>query len=196
MLFRSLSSPRSQADPPGYCIPLAPKYLLEGATNKGDQLDFLAMINTVNESQTEFVSDIVAKALPGSRVGILGLSYKRNLKVHVLSPSLPLAKSLQQKKKEVLIHDPFYSADEVKQIASVETFNYPGDLKTFDAIIVAVPHSEYTETPVPILTRSLRRGTLVIDAEGAWDSYRHFFKKRGIDYRRVGDAGWASTKLN
>src|SRR5438309_2663249 len=108
----------------GYCIPLAPKYLLEGATNKGNQLDFLAMINTINESQTDFVSDLVAKALPGSKVGILGLSYKRNLKVHVLSPSLSLAEGLQKKGKEVLIHDPFYSADEVKQIAGVETFNY------------------------------------------------------------------------
>jgi nucleotide sugar dehydrogenase len=178
----------------GYCIPLAPKYLLEGATNKGDQLDFLAMINTINESQTDFVSNVVAKALPGSRVGILGMSYKRNLKVHVLSPSLALAKSLQRKKKEVLIHDPFYSADEIKQIAGVETFSYPKDLKTLDAIIVAVPHSEYTETPVPILTKSVRRGVLVIDAEGAWDSYRHFFNKKGIDYRRIGDAEWANPK--
>jgi nucleotide sugar dehydrogenase len=180
----------------GYCIPLAPKYLLEGASNKGNQLDFLAMINTVNESQTDFVADLVARALPGSRVGILGLSYKRNLKVHVLSPSLPLARRLQQKGKEVLIHDPFYSADEIKQISRVETFIYPNDLTNFDAVIVAVPHSEYTETPVPTLTRSLRRETLVIDAEGAWDSYRQFFKKKGIDYRRVGDAGWASPKLN
>src|SRR5438093_11198813 len=102
------------------------------------------MINTINESQTSFVSDIVAKALPGSKVGILGMSYKRNLKVHVLSPSLPLAKRLQLKKKEVLIHDPFYSADEVKRIAGVETFCYQRDLKTVDATIVAVPQSEYT----------------------------------------------------
>jgi len=136
----------------GYCIPLAPKYLLEGATNKGDQLDFLAMINTVNESQTDFVGEIVAKALHSSKVGILGLSYKRNLKVHVLSPTVPLAKRLQRKRKEVLIQDPYYSAEEVKQIAGVETFSYPGDLKTLDAIIVAVPHSEYTETPLPMLT--------------------------------------------
>src|SRR2546428_539333 len=162
----------------GYCISLAPKYLLEGATNKGNQLDFLAMINTINESQTDFVSDVVARALPGSRVGILGLSYKRNLKVHVLSPSLPLAKRLQQSKKEVLIHDPFYSADEVKKIASVASFDYPNDLRNFDAVIVAVPHSEYTETPLPTLIRVLRGGTLVIDAEAAWDSYRHFFKKK------------------
>src|SRR5207249_9658899 len=117
-----------------------------------DQLDFLAMINTVNESQTDFVGEIVAKALHSSKVGILGLSYKRNLKVHVLSPTVPLAKRLQRKRKEVLIQDPYYSAEEVKQIAGVETFSYPGDLKTLDAIIVAVPHSEYTETPLPMLT--------------------------------------------
>ena len=94
------------------------------------------------------------------------------------------------------MHDPFYSADEIKKIASVASFDYPNDLRNFDAVIVAVPHSEYTETPLPTLIRVLRGGTLVIDAEGAWDSYRHFFKKKGIDYRRVGDAGWASSKLN
>jgi len=35
----------------GYCIPLAPKYLLEGASNKGNQLDFLAMRNDYMHSR-------------------------------------------------------------------------------------------------------------------------------------------------
>ncbi len=180
----------------GYCIPLAPKYLLEGATNKGNHLDLLAMISAINESQTDFVGDLVANLLPRSVVGILGLSYKRNLKVHVLSPALSLAKRLRRRKKEVLIHDPLYSADEIRRITGMGSFSYPKDLAKLDSIIVAVPHSQYVETPMPALTKSIRKGTLVFDAEGAWESYRHFFRENGIDYRRVGDAGWAIQKPN
>src|SRR5207245_8180741 len=51
----------------GYCIPLAPKYLMEGASNKGNQLDFLAMINTVNESQTDFVARSLLRHCPVPR---------------------------------------------------------------------------------------------------------------------------------
>jgi len=58
--------------------------------------------------------------------------------------------------------------------------------------VVSVPHSDYTETPVPTLLTSIRSGTLVLDAEGA-ESYREFFRQKRIDYRKIGDAGWAVT---
>src|SRR3989441_8553008 len=177
----------------GYCIPLAPEYLIEGARTKGEHIDLLSAINEVNRGQTRFVGELIAKNLPGSSVGILGLSYKRNLKVHVLSPSLALIDTLKRAGKEVFMHDPFYSAEEIQRIAKVGTFEYPGDLRKFDGVVVSVPHSDYTETPVPALLRSIRSGTLILDAEGAWESYREFFRQKRIDYRKIGDAGWAVT---
>jgi len=175
----------------GYCIPLAPEYLIEGSRNKGEHTDLLSQINEVNRSQTRFVGELIAKSLSGSSVGILGLSYKRNLKVHVLSPTIMLAEVLKKAGKEVLIQDPFYSVKEIEDIAGVGTFNYPADLRKFDSVVVSVPHLEYTETPVPALLKSIRRGTFVLDAEGAWQSYREFFQQKRIDYRKIGDAGWA-----
>ncbi len=164
----------------GYCIPLAPEYLIEGSRNVGEHTDLLSQINRVNRSQTRFVGELIAKSLSGSTVGILGLSYKRNLKVHVLSPTI-----------HVVIQDPFYSSKEIEEIAGVSTFSYPDDLKKFDSVVVSVPHLEYTETPVPLLLKSIKSGTFVLDAEGAWQSYRDFFQQKGIDYRKIGDAGWA-----
>jgi len=41
--------------------------------------------------------------------------------------------------------------------------------------------------------KSIRSGTLILDAEGAWESYREFFRHKKIDYRKIGDAGWATT---
>src|SRR5437867_7403328 len=120
----------------GYCIPLAPEYLLEGARNRGEHTELFSAINDVNRAQTKFVGGIIAQNLPGSAVGILGLSYKRNLKVHVLSPSLALADTLKKAGKEVFMQDPFYSAGEIARIARVETFQYPGDLRKFDCVVV------------------------------------------------------------
>jgi len=180
----------------GYCIPLAPQYLVEGATNPGNHLDFLKMINVINESQTDFVGETISKNLAKSSIGILGLSYKRNLKVHVLSPSIDMARNLKAHKKEVYIHDPFYSASEIKSIAGTESFEFPRDLSKFDSIVVAVAHSLYADVPVPTLLKSIKKGTLVVDAEGTWESYKHFFLENGIDYRKVGDAGWAAIRKN
>lgn len=176
----------------GYCIPLAPEYLIAGARTKGEHIDLLSAINEVNRGQTRFVGGLIAKNLSGSSVGILGLSYKRNLKVHVLSPSLALIDTLKRAGKEVFVQDPFYSAEEIERIAKVGTFEYPRDLRKFDGVVIAVPHSDYTETPVPTLLGSVRSGTLILDAEGAWESYREFFRQKRIDYRKIGDAGWAT----
>ncbi len=175
----------------GYCIPLAPEYLIEGSRSRGDHIDLLSQINQVNRSQTRFVGELIAKSLSGSTVGILGLSYKRNLKVHILSPTILLAEVLRKAGKHVVIQDPFYSSKEIEEIAGVSTFSYPDDLKKFDSVVVSVPHLEYTETPVPLLLKSIKSGTFVLDAEGAWQSYRDFFQQKGIDYRKIGDAGWA-----
>ncbi len=179
----------------GYCIPLAPEYLIEGSRRKGEHTDLLSQINQVNRSQTRFVGELIAKSLSGSTVGILGLSYKRNLKVHVLSPTIMLAEVLKREGKHVVIQDPFYSSKEIEEIAGVGTFRYPDDLIKFDSVVVSVPHLEYIETPVPALLKSIKSGTFVLDAEGAWQSYRDFFQQKGIDYRKIGDAGWALPRL-
>src|SRR3989442_10701008 len=132
------------------------------------------MINVINESQTAFVGETISKNLARSSIGILGLSYKRNLKVHVLSPTIDMAKNLKAHKKEVYIHDPFYSASEIKNIAGTESFEFPRDLSKFDSIVVAVAHSQYAEVPGPTLLKSIKKGTLVVGAGGNMEREQHF----------------------
>src|SRR5260370_506939 len=159
--------------------------------SRGSAMDVLGIIC----SKLVPVSDhSIAKSLSGSSVGILGLSYKRNLKVHVLSPTIMLAETLKKAGKQVLIQDPFYSSREIEEIAGVGTFNYPEDLRKFDSVVVSVPHLEYTETPVPALLKPIKQVTFVLDAEGAWQSYRDFFHQQGIDYRKICDAACARPR--
>src|SRR5947199_6583090 len=149
----------------------------------------------VKRSHVKIVGELINKSLSERSLGILELSYKRNLKVHVLSPSITLAETLKNAGKRVRIQDPYYSTEEVEEIAGVGSFRYPQDLKDFGSLVVSVPHFEYTETPVPALLDSIRPGTFVLDAEGAWESYRDFFHQKNIDYRKIGDAGWAIPRM-
>lgn len=78
----------------GYCIPLSSKYVLEGA-EKPEHLTLLKNTVSTDSNLPSIVADRIADR--GFRnVGILGLSYKGDLKVHVLSPALRIAKRLME----------------------------------------------------------------------------------------------------
>src|SRR6267143_95619 len=89
-----------------------------------------------------------------------------------------------------------YTTSKIQSIVGTERVELQKDLSKFDSIVVAVSHSQYADIPVPTLLKSTKKGTLVVDAEGTWESYKHFFLENGIDYRKIGDAVWAAIRKN
>jgi len=57
-------------------------------------------------------------------VGILGLAYKSDLKVHSLSPTLKIVPHLRAKGVTVKVNDPYFSEDEIRKIVNTETFSF------------------------------------------------------------------------
>ena len=100
----------------GYCIPLSSKYVLEGA----EKPEYLTIIRETISTDTSLPSMIADWIVDSGfkRVGILGLSYKGDLKVHVLSPTLRMSKRLIGRGVSVKINDPYYTADEIKKITA------------------------------------------------------------------------------
>jgi len=176
----------------GYCIPLSSKYVLQGSQHP----EHLGILNDVIESDSDqpyLVADLISKRIGNRKAGILGLSYKGDLKVHILSPTLRLVDGLRRHGIDVTVHDPYYTKAEIQEIAGTATFNYPRDLRNFDCIVIVPEHRMYSQTPKPVLFSNLRSGQLIIDNIGVWERFRDSFKKNGIDYRRIGDAGWSRT---
>ena len=118
------------------------------------------------------------------KIGILGLSYKGNLKVSVLSKVIPLVKSLLKKNLKVKLYDPHFSKKEIYDAVKVKTFNFPKDLPKFDCLIISVDHNEF-KLPKNILERHLKNCKLIIDHDGAWKKYN--LKN---NYHLTGDHGW------
>ena len=166
----------------GYCIPLSSRYILSQVKSV-NKLSLLRETIKTDDGMSRFIANSIAsKGL--KRIGVLGLSYKGDLKVSVLSKVIPLVKSLLKKKLTVKLFDPYFSKREIYDAVKVKTFNFPKDLSTFDCLIVTVDHKQF-KIQKKILEKYLKKCKLIIDHDGAWKKYN---KKN--NYHLSGDHGW------
>jgi UDP-N-acetyl-D-mannosaminuronate dehydrogenase len=121
-------------------------------------------------------------------VGILGLAYKGDLKVDILSPTLRIAKTLKGKGVSVKIHDPLYTEQEIMKIAGCKTFRFPEGLQEFDAVLLVADHQMYKFTPNAVVLDNLKKCRLVLDNTGIWRDIN--FGKARIEYHVAGGSGW------
>jgi len=166
----------------GYCIPLSSRYILS-QVNDSKKLTLLReTIRTDDKMTSMLANSIKKKGL--KKIGILGLSYKGDLKVSVLSKVIPLVKSLKKNGLKVNLFDPYFSKKEVRKIAGVETFKFPDELGKFDCIIVSVDHKHFKISSIK-LKKYISNCKLIIDHDGAWKNYN-----LNKNYHLSGDSGW------
>src|SRR5947209_11130319 len=88
----------------GHCIPVDPYYLIEYARGYGFEHEFLSLARFINNKMPEFTVEQLAdglneagKSIKGTRVAVLGLSYKPNVGDDRESPSYKLITILKSK---------------------------------------------------------------------------------------------------
>lgn len=129
----------------GHCIPVDPYYLIEYARGYGFEHEFLALARSINNSMPHFTVQRLADglnesgmAIKGTKVTVLGLSYKANVGDDRESPSYELIELLEQKGAEVTVYDPYFS--EKSTTPSLEEA-----LKDAEAVVLASNHQEFVE---------------------------------------------------
>jgi len=171
----------------GYCIPLSSKYVLEGA----EKPEWLTLLKDTVETDSK-LPEVIADRLSEkgfNNVGILGLSYKGDLKVHVLSPTIRLTKRLSERGVNVKVNDPYYDPEEIKRITGAETFTFPEELRNFDCIVIVAGHRLYKAVPEMRLLTHLKNCKLVLDnLEETWKGLD--LRSAGIEYHIAGDSAW------
>ena len=165
----------------GHCIPLAPQYVLEEGGRDNAYLGEIRDALTFNESYFESLYDRrLRNMLQGKRsVGILGLAYTANAKMHKLSPAFSVLDLLRATPR-LRLHDPFYSGDEIYDLCSVPTMQFPDDVPACDALVLVTAHDQYVDAAIEDYVAP---GTAVVDNTGVW-SNRAFAE--GVGYYEVG----------
>jgi UDP-N-acetyl-D-glucosamine dehydrogenase len=101
----------------GHCIPIDPFYLTWKAKEIGMNTRFIELAGEINSLMPTYVLQKVTdalnntgKAIKGSNILLLGLSYKKNIDDLRESPSLELLDSLVKKGAKVSYSDPFFKS--------------------------------------------------------------------------------------
>ena len=136
----------------GHCIPIDPFYLSWVARLHGQSTRFIELAGEINSSMPEFVVNKVAEALNndgkpirGSRIGLFGVAYKRDVDDPRESPAFRLMELLNERGADLSYHDPF-----IPTLPSMRSFDVPeleshvlteDYLKSLDCILICTDHS-------------------------------------------------------
>ena len=168
----------------GYCIPLSSQYVLREIKDKNKLTLLRETIKTDQNINILIAKSIIKKKYKS--VAVLGLSYKGNLKVDILSPVIPFVKKLIKKKIKVNLYDPFYSSKEIKKITGLNSFKYPQDLKKFECIVLSVDH-DFFRKDFFNTKKFLNNSKFILDNMGIWKNFR---MPKNIKYKVSGEENW------
>jgi UDP-N-acetyl-D-glucosamine dehydrogenase len=151
----------------GHCIPLDPFYLTWKAAEHGVWARFIELAGDINTSMPHYVVDRTAKALnrhgkslKGSRVLVLGLSYKANIDDDRESPSFEIIEKLQEEGAEVAYCDPYIPVARPGREHDIGLASVPCSAEEFarhDVLVVSTAHSDFREASL------YREARLVVD---------------------------------
>ncbi len=168
----------------GYCIPLSSQYVLREIKDKKKLSLLRETIKTDIGINIKIARSIVKKKFKS--VAVLGLSYKGNLKVDILSPTIPFVNYLIKKKIKVKLFDPYYNEQEIKKITNLKMIKFPNELNDFECIVVSVDH-KYFKDKVISISKNLKNCKYILDNMGIWKNFK-FSKK--INYKISGEENW------
>ena len=157
----------------GHCIPVDPYYLVHKAEELGHHPQVILAGRAINDNMPKHVALMTVKALnetskviKGSKVLIMGLTYKENVRDTRVSPVRGLVKELKEFGVEVLGYDPFLEKDEVESFGVNALLDLDVNV---DCVVVTVCHDKFKEIGIVELKKMMPDKSVLVDVRGMFD---------------------------
>ena len=159
----------------GHCIGVDPYYLTHMTKRIRYRPHVILSGRRINENMAAFIAkkteEEMKKAghtLKGSRITVLGLTFKEDCPDLRNSKVIDLVKHLQKSGARVQVHDPVADAAEAKRKYGIPLVSLDEAGKA-SAVVVAVAHSEFRAFEAADLKKLLNGKPLLIDVKGIYD---------------------------
>lgn len=156
----------------GHCIPIDPFYLTWKAREYGVHTRFIELSGEINKAMPEYVLSKLmdglnkhGKAINGSNILVLGISYKKNVDDMRESPSVEVMELIQAKGGNVAYSDPHVPVFpkmrehhfDLQSVAITEE-----TLKTYDAVVLTTDHDKFDYELIK------NHAALIVDTRGVY----------------------------
>ncbi len=190
----------------GHCIPVDPYYLVHKAEELGYHPQVILAGRAINDSMPKHVAELAVKALndagkviKGSRVLIMGLTYKENVADTRETPVKGIIKELLDYGVDIYGCDPLLNDIEhefgirscdasllvhgTNSAKSMNSTNSMNSINPVDCIIIAVAHDEFRSMALDQLKTIMNDNPVLVDVRGLFAEREA--TERGIRYRTL-----------
>src|ERR687895_1307227 len=148
----------------GHCIPIDPFYLTWKAREFDFYTEFIDLAGKVNANMPYYCRSLVSQALNhgrqrslrGSKILVLGVSYKADIADTRESPAIKLMELLKGAGAELAYHDPF-----VPELPAAELHSVALEPGSHDCVVIVTAHSQIDYADV------VERSHVVVDLRNA-----------------------------
>ena len=173
----------------GHCIGVDPYYLTYKAEMEGYHPEVILAGRRINDNMGQFIAQKTVKMMiraghniKGSRVGVLGLTFKEDCPDLRNSKVIDIINELKTYSVDVFVHDPMADKEEALKYYDINLTSWE-EMANLDAVILAVGHKFYRNIPATDLAdKIIHRGCLV-DVKSILNVEE--VKKTGLNYWRL-----------
>lgn len=172
----------------GHCIPVDPYYLVYKAKELGYHPQVILAGRSINDYMPRHIAEITIKALNdvgkvirGSRVLIMGLTYKENVTDTRETPVKEIIKELKEYGVEVLGYDPLLT--NIKNEFGIKALSTLEGISGIDCMILAVGHDAFKRITLAELRQVMDDKPVLIDVRGFFNENEAL--ERGFYYRTL-----------
>jgi UDP-N-acetyl-D-galactosamine dehydrogenase len=133
----------------GHCIGIDPYYLTYKAESIGYYPQVILSGRRINDGMGKYIAETTVKKMieadkpvKGSRVLVLGLTFKENVPDIRNTRVIDIIEELRSYGVEPLVHDPMANTDETHHEYGINLIDLEGQ-ESFDAVVYAVPHAAF-----------------------------------------------------
>ncbi|MGM9710374.1 MAG: nucleotide sugar dehydrogenase [Prevotella sp.] len=157
----------------GHCISVDPYYLIQKAQVYGVMPRLMMSARQLNDGMGDYVGMQVIKLMnkkgilvKGAKILILGITFKENCPDIRNTKVVDIIHTLNEYTDSITVFDPWADKEKVKKVYNINITNEIPEDGDYDAIILAVGHSEFTSLD---LHSKLHSNGIIYDVKGILD---------------------------
>lgn len=159
----------------GHCIPVDPYYMVYKAEKEGYDPEVILAGRSINNYMPKHVTELTVrglneeeKVIKGSKVLLMGLTYKEDVADTRMSGCKDVVEELEKYGVEVYGYDPMLDEEEIEKMGA-ENVDELESVENMDAVIMAVKHGEFKDLTLEEIKKLCGENPVLVDVKRMYE---------------------------
>lgn len=173
----------------GHCIPVDPYYLVHKAKELGHEPKVILAGRGINNFMPMHVVKVISsslndkeKSIKGSRILLLGLTFKRNVGDPRNSPAKTIVRELNSMGAEVFAYEPHLKKDDAERFGA-KLIDDMKEASGMDCVVLVTDHDAFRAMDMSSIRAASGGRPLLVDIRRLFDASKA--SEMGIEYRTI-----------